>query len=179
MFLIYHFGQLTKIHFFAMIWVYKMKGGYSMNPAAILWFALLLVFLFMEANTVSLVSVWFAGGALVAMIASLCGALFWVQALLFVAVSGLMLILLRPFLRKFITPRQTKTNLDAIIGSKGMVLAEINNDLQQGKVRLGAMEWTARSTDGSVLTPGTQVVVDKIEGVKAFVSPVKAEQTVS
>ena len=150
-----------------------------MNPAAILWFALLLVFLFMEANTVSLVSVWFAGGALVAMIASLCGALFWVQALLFVAVSGLMLILLRPFLRKFITPRQTKTNLDAIIGSKGMVLAEINNDLQQGKVRLGAMEWTARSTDGSVLTPGTQVVVDKIEGVKAFVSPVKAEQTVS
>ena len=156
-----------------------MKGGYSMNPAAILWFALLLVFLFMEANTVSLVSVWFAGGALVAMIASLCGAVFWVQALLFVAVSGLMLILLRPFLRKFITPRQTKTNLDAIIGSKGIVLEEIDNDLAQGKVKLGAMEWTARSTDGSKLSPGTQIQVDKIEGVKVFVSPVKVEQPIS
>ena len=94
-------------------------------------------------------------------------------------VSGVLLALLRPFLRKYITPKQTRTNIDAVIGSKGMVLAEINNDLQQGKVKLGAMEWTARSTDGSVLTPGTQVVVDKIEGVKAFVSPVKAERPVS
>ena len=150
-----------------------------MNVAAVIWLCLIAVFLFMEANTVSLVSVWFAGGALAAMIAALLGASVDVQVVLFVIVSGVLLALLRPILRKYITPKQAKTNIDAVIGSKGMVLAEINNDLQQGKVKLGAMEWTARSTDGSVLPPGTQVVVDKIEGVKAFVSPVKAEQTVS
>lgn len=149
-----------------------------MIPAAIIWLALLLLFLFMEANTVSLVSIWFAGGALTALIASLLGAEPWLQVLLFVAVTGLMLLLLRPFLRKYITPKQTKTNLDAIIGSKGMVLETVDNDLAQGKVKLGAMEWSARSTDGSQLSPGTQVRVDKIEGVKVFVSPAEARETV-
>lgn len=150
-----------------------------MNVAAVIWLCLIAVFLFVEANTVALVSAWFATGALAAMIAALLGASVDVQVVLFVIVSGVLLALLRPILRKYITPKQAKTNIDAVIGSKGMVLAEINNDLQQGKVKLGAMEWTARSTDGSVLTPGTKVVVDKIEGVKAFVSPVKAEQPVS
>jgi len=150
-----------------------------MNVAAVIWLCLIAVFLLAEANTVALVSAWFATGALAAMIAALLGASVDVQVVLFVIVSGVLLALLRPILRKYITPKQTRTNIDAVIGSKGMVLAENNNDLQQGKVRLGAMEWTARSTDGSVLTPGTQVVVDKIEGVKAFVSPVKAERPVS
>ena len=149
-----------------------------MNPAAIIWLILLLVFLFFEANTVMLVAVWFAGGALVAMITALLGGNAGLQILLFIAVSAIMLTLLRPFLKKFITPKQTKTNIDAVIGSKGIVLEQINNDLAQGRVKLGAMEWSARSTSGELLMPGTQIVVDKIEGVKVFVSPVTVREPI-
>ena len=149
-----------------------------MNPAAIIWLILLLVFLFFEANTVMLVAVWFAGGALVAMITALLGGNAGLQILLFIAVSAIMLTLLRPFLKKFITPKQTKTNIDAVIGSKGIVLEQIDNDLAQGRVKLGAMEWSARSTSGEPLMPGTQIVVDKIEGVKVFVSPVTVREPI-
>lgn len=150
-----------------------------MNVAAVIWLILIVVFLFMEANTVALVSMWFAGGALIAMIAALLGAVPGVQIVLFLGVSGILLTLLRPFLRKYITPKLVKTNVDAVIGSKGVVTVEVNNELAQGTVKLGAMEWTARSTSGEVLSTGTQVVVNKIEGVKVFVSPVKAETPVS
>ena len=149
-----------------------------MNVAAVVWLCLAGVFLFVEANTVALVSAWFAGGALAAMAAALLGADVSLQVVLFVAVSGLLLALLRPILRRFIMPKQVKTNIDAIIGTKGLVLQEINNDLSQGKVKLDAMEWTARSTNGEVLAPGTQVVVERIEGVKLIVSPAEARETV-
>lgn len=150
-----------------------------MNAAAVIWLILIVVFLFVEANSVALVSIWFAGGALVAMISALLGAVTGVQITLFIGVSGILLTLLRPFLRKYVTPKLTKTNIDAVIGSRGVVTKAVDNDLSEGQVKLGAMEWTARSTNGEVLSPGTQVVVDKIEGVKAFVSPVKAGEPVS
>lgn len=150
-----------------------------MNVAAVIWLILIVVFLFMEANTIALVSMWFAGGALIAMIAALLGAVPGVQITLFIGVSGILLTLLRPFLRKYITPKLVKTNVDAVIGSKGVVTVEVNNELAQGTVKLEAMEWTARSTSGEVLSTGTQIVVDRIEGVKVFVSPVKAEMPVS
>ena len=146
-----------------------------MNTAAWIWLGIFVLFLVIEAGTVSLVSTWFAGGALVAMLAALLGAVPVVQILLFMGVSCILLTLLRPFLRKFITPKQTKTNMDAVIGSEGIVLTQIDNDLSQGQVRLGAMEWTARSTTGEKLRPGTQIKVDRIEGVKVFVSTVKQE----
>ena len=149
-----------------------------MNVAAVVWLCLVGVFLFVEVNTVALVSAWFAGGALAAMAAALLGGDVSLQVVLFVAVSGLLLALLRPILRRFITPKQVKTNIDAIIGTKGMVLQEINNDLSRGKVKLGAMEWTARSANGEVIAPGTQVVVESIEGVKLIVSPAQVREAV-
>lgn len=142
-----------------------------MNLAAILWFLLMIVFLFMEATTVVMVSLWFAVGALTAMIASLLGAEFWLQAILFVAVSGVLLSLLRPVFRKYMKPRIAKTNLDAVVGSVGIVTARIDNVQSAGQIKLGAMEWTARSTSGEVIEEGTQVKVDRIEGVKVYVTP--------
>ena len=147
-----------------------------MNVASVIWLVLFVVFLMFEVNTISLTSVWFAGGALVAMIAALLDAVVWVQIVLFVGVSGILLTLLRPILRKFITPKLTKTNIDAVIDSRGIVLTEINNELSQGQVKLGAMEWTARSTTDEVLPVGTQIKVDRIEGVKVFVSKVSSEK---
>ena len=144
-----------------------------MNWAAVVWFALMVLFLLVEVNTVSLVSVWFIAGALVAMIASLLGAQVWLQSVLFFAVLAVLLLALRPTLKKHVTPKLVKTNVDAIIGTEGIVTATIDNLSATGQVKLGAMEWTARSTDGEVIEKGTVVQVNRIEGVKVFVTPVK------
>lgn len=143
----------------------------------IIWLVLMIAFLMVEAQSVTMVSLWFGAGALAALIAALCGAEFWLQAVIFFVISIALLACLRPLVRKYFTPKITKTNVDSVIGSEGLVTAEINNVTAQGQVKLGAMEWTARSTSGEIIPAGTLVKVDKIEGVKAFVSPVteKAE----
>ena len=139
----------------------------------IIWLAAMLVFLFVEAQSVTMVSLWFAAGALAALIGALCGAELWLQVVLFFAVSIVLLASLRPLAQKYFTPKIIKTNVDSIIGTQGLVTAAIDNVTAQGQVKLGAMEWSARSTTGAVIEVGTLVKVDKIEGVKAFVSPVK------
>ena len=144
-----------------------------MNWAAIIWLLLLVVFLVMEASTVTLVSLWFAAGALVAMVISLLGGAVWLQTVIFLAVSVILLTALRPLVRKFITPRLTATNVDSVIGSTGLVTAPIDNVAASGQVKLGAMVWTARSTTGTPIPEGTLIRVDKIEGVKVFVSPIQ------
>ena len=145
-----------------------------MNWAAIVWFALLLIFLVVEAVcAIHLVSIWFAAGSLVAMLAAYLGGPLWLQIALFLVVSCTLLALLWPFIKKFLNPRLKKTNLDAIIGSEGLVTAAIDNVSAQGQVKLGAMEWTARSTSGKRIPQGTLIRVDRIEGVKVFVSPVE------
>ena len=142
-----------------------------MNWEAITWLILLLLFVFFEASTVSVVSLWFAAGALAAMVASLLEAQLWLQVVIFVTVSVVLLCALRPFVKKWFTPKLTPTNIDSVIGSQGMVTGDIDNALAQGQVKLGAMEWTARSTTGAPIPKGTQIKVDRIEGVKVFVSP--------
>lgn len=144
-----------------------------MNPHTIIWLVLLIIFLIAEAVTVVMVSLWFAAGALVAMVASLLGAKLWLQVVLFLVVSAALLACLRPIAKKHFTPKLTRTNVDAIIGSEGYVTADIDNAAATGTVKLGAMEWTARSTCGTTILKGTLVRVDKIEGVKAFVTPVR------
>ena len=139
----------------------------------ILWLALMVVFLVTEAATVTMVSLWFAAGSLAALAASLLHAPVWLQVVLFLAVSALLLAALRPMVRKHFTPKLSKTNVDAIVGSRGYVTADIDNVSATGTVKLGAMEWTARSTAGCAIPKGTLVQVDKIEGVKAFVTPVE------
>ena len=148
-----------------------------MNWTAILWLVLLVFFVVAEASTVTLVSVWFAAGALVSLVASLLKAEVWLQAVLFFAVSGLFLLLMRPWVRNYVRPNLVKTNVDAVVGTTGKVTLTIDNDAAMGKVKLGAMEWTARATNGCVIEEGTLIRVDKIEGVKAFVSPAEVAAT--
>ena len=149
-----------------------------MELLTIVWLVLLVGFLVVEASTVTLISLWFAAGALAALIASLLHAPLWLQAVLFFAVSAALLACLRPVIRKHFTPKLSKTNLDAVIGSEGYVTVDIDNLSATGTVKLGAMEWTARSVDGSSIKAGTRVKVEKIEGVKVFVTAVPAEAPV-
>lgn len=141
-----------------------------MDPMVAVWFGALVVFLVIEAQTVSVVSAWFAFGALAAMIAALCGGALWLQAVLFLAVSIALLACLRPLVRKYFTPRLTKTNVDSVIGTVGPVVEDIDNVQSVGRVKLGGMEWSARSTNGQPIPKETLVRVDRIEGNKVFVS---------
>ena len=145
-----------------------------MNLAAILWLCLMVVFLIVEAACpFHLVSIWFAAGSLVAMVASLLSAPVWLQILLFLVVSCTLLAMLWPFVRKFLNPKVAKTNIDSVIGTEGRVMVAIDNVNATGQVKLGAMDWTARSTSGAKIPAGTLIRVDRIEGVKVFVSVVE------
>lgn len=149
-----------------------------MNWASIVWLVLLVAFLAAEAATVSMVSLWFAVSALVALLVALLGGPGWLQGTLFLVISAVLLALLRPIVRRYISPRITATNVDSVIGSTGLVTAAIDNVSAAGQVKLGAMEWTARSTSGQPIPVGTLVKVDRIEGVKAFVSPAEVPANV-
>ena len=142
-----------------------------MNWAAIMWLILLVVFLLAEAATVGVVSMWFALGALAAMVTALLHGPVWLQTVLFVVVSTGLLLALRPLVRKYLSPNLTATNVDSVVGSTGIVTAAIDNVSAAGQVKLGAMEWTARSTSGQPIPVGTLVKVDRMEGVKAYVTP--------
>ncbi len=138
----------------------------------LIWLGLVALFLIVEAIcAIHLVSIWFAAGSLCALIVSVLGGQLWLQVTVFLVVSIALLALLWPFTKKFLNPKVTKTNVDAMIGAVGHVTAAIDNTSAQGQVKLGAMEWTARSTSGEPIPVGTLVRVDRIEGVKAFVSP--------
>lgn len=148
-----------------------------MNWEAIFWLAAMVVFLIAEASTVTLVSIWFAAGSLAAIIAALLGAGLGTQVMLFLVTASVLLVCLRGIVRKYIHPRIIPTNVDSVVGSTGVVVTPINNVAALGRVKLGGMEWSARSSDGSHIPEGALVCVDRVEGVKVFVSP--AEQGAS
>lgn len=137
-----------------------------------IWLALAILFLIVEGTTVSLVSIWFAAGAFAAVAVTLLGGELWLQILVFLAVAAVTLACLRPLFRRFIKPKVVATNADAVIGSTGYVTEDIDNLTAQGQVKLGGMYWTARSTEGLRISTGTKITVDKIEGVKVYVTQV-------
>lgn len=149
-----------------------------MKFAAFVWLGLMILFLIAEGATVSLVSLWFAAGAVVAMFAALLGAGAWLQTGLFLVVSGALLLMLRPIVRRYLVPKITPTNVDSLVGSTGLVTEAIDNVTASGQVKLGAMEWTARSTTGENIPQGTLIRVDRIEGVKVCVTPVNVPEKI-
>lgn len=147
-----------------------------MDLVAIIWLCLAAVFLIVEAACpIHLVSLWFAAGSLAALVVWALGGALWLQVTLFLAVSCLLLAMLWPLTKKYLKPGIQRTNIDSVIGSVGLVTAPVDNVSASGQVKLGGMEWTARSTSGDPIPVGTQVRVDKIEGVKAFVTPVEVK----
>lgn len=134
-----------------------------------LWLALFVVFLIVEAGTVALVSIWFALGALAALVSCALGAEMWLQITVFLVVSLVLLAVLWKKVRGKV-PR-TRTNVDSLIGAEGYVTEAIDNLSYTGRVKLGGITWAARSTSGAGIPVGTLVKVERIEGVKVFVSP--------
>ena len=141
-----------------------------MNWEAIFWLVAMVIFAVAEAMTVTLVSIWFAAGALGAIIVAMLGGSLTLQVTVFLALAILLLFFLRGMVRKHFTPRLVRTNVDSVIGSTGIVITPVNNIAALGQVQIGGVEWSARSTSGSHIPAGALVKVDKIEGVKVFVS---------
>jgi membrane protein implicated in regulation of membrane protease activity len=137
----------------------------------IFWLIMLFVFIIFEALTVHLVSIWFAFGSLCALISSVLGAEIWLQVILFIVFSAVSLILTRPLVKKYILPKRVATNYEQAIGKTAIVTEQIDNVAAKGAVKINGTEWTARSSDGSVIGIGSEVTVVSIEGVKAIVKP--------
>ena len=140
----------------------------------ILWVALMVVFAIVEAATVNLVSIWFVGGALTALVVQLLGGSIWLQLALFLVTAGVLLAGLRPFVRRYVAPRRTATNADMVLGREAFVLETVDNLHGTGALKLDGKVWTARSATDAVLPEGMLVKVVKLEGVKLYVEPAHA-----
>ena len=150
-----------------------------MHWTAYLWLVLMIGFVAAEAACpFHLVSIWFAVGSLVALVAAALDAQMWLQITLFAVVSVGLLVATLPLVKKFVIPKQAKTNVDSVIGSRGYVTEEIDNLSASGQVKLGGMYWSARSEDGHSIPVGTLVQVARIEGVKVFVTAIKVTEEV-
>ena len=142
-----------------------------MSLAVIIWIIAIAAFLTIEAATVSLVSLWFVGGSFCAMIAAILGASWLVQFTVFVIVSAALLALVRPLVKKYVSPKATRTNADRLIGRQALVTETIDNLTAKGAIRIDGVLWTARSADETPITEGTRVIITCIEGAKVYVKP--------
>lgn len=149
-----------------------------MNISAYVWLVLLILFVMMEASSVTLVSLWFAAGALAAAIAAVLDASLGLQIGLFVLVSVVLLALLRPVVKKYVDPKIQKTNVDALVGQECTVTEAIDNLAACGRVKVGGMSWSARSAEGAPIPAGTVVKIEAVQGVKLLVSPVPVPEAV-
>lgn len=144
--------------------------------AAIYWLIAFVVLLGVEAGTMALTTIWFAGGALVAFILALFGVNMQIQLVAFVIVSFLLLFFTRPFALKYVNHNTVKTNSESLIGKRAKVTTEVNNEEGTGAAVLNGQEWTARAFDDSLVYPaGTTVEVKEIRGVKLIVSETQEE----
>lgn len=146
-----------------------LMNGSELNMP-VLWLIAMVVLLVIEGIVPGLVSIWFAVGALAALIAALVGAPLWLQLLWFVLVSVAALVLTRPLARKYINARVKPTNADMLIGKDCVVTEEIDNLRGTGAVSVGGKIWTARmaEADGKAARGEVRKVL-RIEGVKLIV----------
>lgn len=153
---------------------------YLITHMPIVWLVLMIFFAVVEGITVTLASIWFAVGALAALLVSLvCGNL-WAQAFTFALVSLLALCLIRPMAKRFFqSGKPTPTNADRILKRTGIVTENIDNLAATGQVKVAGQVWTARSADGNPISAGVEVTILRIEGVKIFVEPAAVSDLVS
>ena len=133
------------------------------------WIAVLIAAVVVEALTNDFVAIWFFPAAVVSMILSLFETSPWLQLVLFLVIGLALVVATRPLCRKFLTTKQEKTNVDAIVGKVCIVTEEIRNIDEMGEVKVGGLRWSARAADNRIIPVGEQVTVKEIQGVKLIV----------
>ena len=133
----------------------------------VVWLVILVILVVIELITMGLTTIWFAGGALVATIASLFGAPLALQVILFLAASALLLYFTSPIAVKYFNKYRVRTNAESLVGRQAIVISEIDNLQGIGQVNVGGMEWSARTRiDGVRLPVGTVTTILGINRVK-------------
>ena len=136
----------------------------------IFWLVILILAVVVEVLTMGLTTIWFAGGALVAIAVAALGGPVWLQVLTAVIVSAVLLFFTRPVAVKYFNRDRERTNAESLVGRQAIVTGEINNLQGIGQVAVNGMEWTARTiTDGQVIKTGEVVAIRGINGVKLLV----------
>lgn len=148
-----------------------------MNPEIITWIVVFAAMLLLEAATAGLVSIWFAGGALLSLLAAMLKvSLIW-QILIFIFSSAFLLAVIYPRAKKKLKNGTiVPTNADRIIGMDGILTEEIDPISGTGAVKVDGKVWSARSDSGAVIPNQTVVSVLRIEGVRAIVAEKKTEK---
>ena len=142
-----------------------------------IWLIIFVACIVVEIITMGLTTIWFAGGSLIASVAAAIGAPLWLQIVLFVAVSLVLLYFTRPIAVKYFNKDRVKTNAESLVGKQAIVISEIDNLQGIGQVTVGSQEWSARTTrDGITLPVGSVVIIRAISGVKLLVEEMP-EQT--
>lgn len=143
---------------------------------AMYWLIALALLLLIEILTLGLTTIWFAGGALIAFIASLLGADLYIQIILFFIVSLVMLFFTRPVAVKYLNRKRVKTNYEGLIGKVIKTTSRVDNYNQMGTAIVNGTEWTVRSdVDSKIIEAGTKVKIVDIAGVKLIVTEYKEE----
>ena len=146
----------------------------EMNPFVFVWLVAVIVFLVVEISTVTLTSIWFAAGALAAMLVAMFNGNLIAQVIAFVLVAIGLLYATKPWARKFIDTKKVSTNADRAIGEEVRVIERVSNLDQTGRAIVHGMEWTVRTeNDNIVIEQGELVRLLRIAGVKLIVERVE------
>ena len=144
---------------------------------SLIWLIAFVVFLVVEGVTTSLTSIWFAGGSLAALVVQVCGGGLYPQLAVFVAVSFMLFLMVRPFAYKYLYGKRTKTNVDSLTGRKAVVKDRIDN--VAGPAILAGETWLARAAEeGDTFEAGDVVVISAVSGAKLLVAAAKQEHEV-
>lgn len=136
----------------------------------ILWLALIVLFVAIEIGTVGLTAIWFAGGALVALLAQLLGLNIYWQIIVFIIASAVLMTVTRPWALKYFKPRLVKTNYESVVGENVCLTESVDNIKGTGTAIYKGQEWTARAyRAGEIFEAGTIVAVKEIRGVTLYV----------
>lgn len=141
-----------------------------MTPSIWFWIAAVVIFIIAEAVTVALVSVWFIGGAVCALLAAVCGAPELAQAAIFVIVSAL-LLLVCPLAKKKLKPKPERLNADRLVGQTAIVTEPIDAQRETGAVKVSGVLWTAKCPSVARIETGARVKILRVEGAKLLVEP--------
>ena len=143
-----------------------------MSADAIFWLVTMVLFLILEMVTISLVSIWFVGGSFAAFLTTFIVHTLWIEIIVFLGVSLILLFMLRPLARKFSVKQkdQIRSGAQSLIGKRAIVTEAIDNLHAKGEVQVNGQYWSAKTMDDYIkITKDSIVVIREVDGVRLVV----------
>ena len=150
-----------------------------MSTEAIFWLVVMILFLILEMITISLVSIWFVGGSLAAFLVSFAVSNIWIEAGVFLGVSLVLLLLIRPMARKLGVKQkdQIRSGAQALVGKRSLVTETIDNLHATGAVQVNGQFWSAKAVDDDeIIRKDTVVMISEVDGVRLAVKKLEREK---